>query len=327
MKKTIRKIFFIWLTIIVYFFAMYFWFWETHILKFLLYSSILFILTHFFAIEFQKQLDFRKYLILHIWLIIFRAIIFGFNNSFLILSIFFFHFGLFFLLTGISWELTNRKYIFTRAVSNAWMPLFIMWLTFSIWSLFLALFQKFPLTCDTLYSFSQKAVDQVKIILHLKPEATDKVKTTIQKTQNQTITQILWINFNNIIKTNNTNQTLPKNYTEIDKIWNNEIYLQQNKWLLWYIEKRKQKLVDNVIKDNKKVNKSICDFLIEQISSKFNNPAFKYSALFLIFILLIPFVRIFYYLLSFIVFLIFQILILFKVYSFEKELIESEILN
>ncbi|HBB04708.1 TPA: hypothetical protein DCZ39_07635 [Patescibacteria group bacterium] len=71
----------------------------------------------------------------------------------------------------------------------------------------------------------------------------------------------------------------------------------------------KKNLIDQTLKDNTTVNMGICDYLLGQMNQIYENPAFKTSVILLMFLLLYGFVRIVFWLMTGIAFLIFKILL------------------
>jgi hypothetical protein len=91
-------------------------------------------------------------------------------------------------------------------------------------------------------------------------------------------------------------------------------------WLDYY----RQILIEQVISDNKKANQTICDFLIGEIGQRYDKPAFKYSAIALLFVLISPLARIVILIISTLSRLLFLLLRWLKVYSFEIKETEVE---
>lgn len=91
-------------------------------------------------------------------------------------------------------------------------------------------------------------------------------------------------------------------------------------WFDYY----RQILIEQVISDNKKANQTICDFLITEINQRYDKPAFKYSAIALLFILISPLARIVTVIISTLCRLLFLLLRWLQIYSFKTKDIEGE---
>ncbi len=68
----------------------------------------------------------------------------------------------------------------------------------------------------------------------------------------------------------------------------------------------------------------ICDYVLNQVNKIYNNPAFLTSVIFLLFILLYSFVRIVFWVMAGLAFLIFKMLLWLKLYRIEKVMEEVE---
>ncbi|MEI6118291.1 MAG: hypothetical protein WCP92_03450 [bacterium] len=86
----------------------------------------------------------------------------------------------------------------------------------------------------------------------------------------------------------------------------------------------KKNLVDQTLKDNTMVNMGICDYLLGQMNQIYENPAFKTSVILLMFLLLYSFIRIVFWVMTGIAFVIFKILFGLKVYRIKTVIKEAE---
>lgn len=84
------------------------------------------------------------------------------------------------------------------------------------------------------------------------------------------------------------------------------------------------RLFDQVVRDNTSVNSSICSVLVEEISERYNKPAFQFSVIMLLFILLYPFLRTFVWVIEGVAWLVLKILLFFGVYSFSTHVREVD---
>jgi len=86
----------------------------------------------------------------------------------------------------------------------------------------------------------------------------------------------------------------------------------------------KKNLIDQTLKDNSTVNMGICDYLLGQINQIYENPAFKTSVILLMFLLLYGFVRIVFWVMTGIAFVMFKIMFALKAYRIHTEMKEVE---
>lgn len=78
-----------------------------------------------------------------------------------------------------------------------------------------------------------------------------------------------------------------------------------------------------MIQENTLVNMGICDLVLNEIESRSDQTSFQLSVLILMFILLYPFVRLAFFVISFLSLIVFKILYWLKVYKVHT--IEEEI--
>jgi len=86
----------------------------------------------------------------------------------------------------------------------------------------------------------------------------------------------------------------------------------------------KKNLIDQTLKDNSTVNMGICDYLLGQMNTIYENPAFKASVILLMFLIFYGFIRIVFWVMTGIALVIFKILFALKVYHIKTVLKEVE---
>lgn len=86
----------------------------------------------------------------------------------------------------------------------------------------------------------------------------------------------------------------------------------------------KKNLIDQTLQDNTTVNMGICDYLLGQVNTIYENPAFKASVILLMFLIFYGFIRIVFWVMTGIAFVIFKILFACKVYHIKIVLKEVE---
>ena len=86
----------------------------------------------------------------------------------------------------------------------------------------------------------------------------------------------------------------------------------------------KKNLVDQALSDNKLVSMGICEYVLIQVNKIYNNTAFLSSVILLLFILLYSFVRIVFWVMTGVTFILFKILYRSKVYRITKVMKEVD---
>jgi hypothetical protein len=86
----------------------------------------------------------------------------------------------------------------------------------------------------------------------------------------------------------------------------------------------KKNLIDQTLKDNTSVNMGICDYILIQLNTIYENPAFKTSVILLMFLIFYGFIRIVLWVMTGIAFVLFKILLLSKTYHIKTVLKEVE---
>ncbi|NOZ44045.1 MAG: hypothetical protein GXP45_02710 [bacterium] len=82
--------------------------------------------------------------------------------------------------------------------------------------------------------------------------------------------------------------------------------------------------INNAVQEHSKLSLGICDMLVKKIENLYEHPTFQFAIVLLMFILLFPFVRLAFWIISILAFLIFKILYRLGVYKKQKHLQEVE---
>ncbi len=300
-KKIVRLIVFLMLFFVWYFFTIYFLFVNHNTVKSMMYLLLFFLISFFVVLEFYR-----------LWLKIFQfffiifgivvSIMFWLENFKIFFSICIFHFGLIVFYYLLNYELNNRISFRTFSYFFSGRYVFTIFVIFSYSFLFLWMNNKFDLTCDNLQKTTDNFIDFASKPLKLWIK---EVKNTKQKVSNFFSTDVWDV----IVSTQVI--SLNKNIVEENK----------NKWFIKKLSEKYDKLQDMVkkaIDDNKIVNQWICSIVVEQIKQKMNNPVLILSVLFLLFLVIYPFIRWIFIIVSFLWWIIFEILYLFKLYKKEE---------
>ena len=222
-------------------------------------------------------------------------------NIWLIVSIVVLNWSLFALFTSlnviqfssISYFLRGG-YIFTLFITT----------TYSI--ALIGMFQEFPFTCEWLqwasdkliefvekpFTFSVITIDSLKWDLILDKENLDESVIMDAKVKSA----LLFAKDTDV-------------QVESDNMWT-PIVFQFNEW--------KAGAVDQIMSQQESYSVGMCDMLLEEINAKYDLNEFKLSAILLTYLLLFGFVRVAFFIMSFIWFLVFKILYWIGLYKIEK---------
>lgn len=87
---------------------------------------------------------------------------------------------------------------------------------------------------------------------------------------------------------------------------------------------RKKNLIDQALSNNSTVSMGICDYVLTELNKIYANPTFLTSVILLLFILLYSFVRIVFWVMTGLAFIIFKILLRLQLYRIKKTWAEVE---
>lgn len=338
MKKflvSMKKYFIIFITVLSYLFLIDSFFIREYWLMSTVYIMIFYIFIHYFFIE-LKTYWLRTFIYIILTGAFLQMFIIWFENFFKIISMYTLNIWFIYLIVDINSEINNRKTLSSWAIFNSWVWMFSLFLALAYSFMFIGIYDKFNLTCGTLYDHTNKFIDFVSKPLSLSMDEAWKVKKSLWVFYDSKVKDIIWINLNlswnwlfsgkNIswfvlpdLVTWKDNKKLV--LTGVVSTWAKDIVYE--KWILWKIEKMKVDLI-KTFSDKKNVDSWICSYTIEQIASRYEKPSFKFSVITLLFFLLWPFMRIIFFIISVLNLLIFAIARLLKVYKFQYVLEEVE---
>jgi hypothetical protein len=86
----------------------------------------------------------------------------------------------------------------------------------------------------------------------------------------------------------------------------------------------KKNLVDQTLKDSSLVNMGICDYVLNEVNKRYQNPAFLGSVILLLFLLMYGFFRFVFRVMEFLGFAIFKIMRWSRLYKVQKVMEEVE---
>ncbi|MFA6256444.1 MAG: hypothetical protein WC606_04635 [Candidatus Absconditabacterales bacterium] len=264
----------------------------------MIYVLLFFIFFHFFYLEI-RTLPIKYLLILIVFVSIVEGVFIGYSHIFLLLSVGCINAGI----VMLAWYLQGESHDKIRFSSinyfNVGGYIFTVFITIGYSLFVLGYYAKFPFTCQDLSDASSRVIN---IFTRPVTAGMKKIKTDTTALFNTKIKDIA------VIGQSISLQTKQSNYSTIIQKFNTF----------------KKNLIDQTLKDNTTVNMGICDYLLGQMNKIYENPAFKTSVILLMFLLLYGFIRIVFWVMTGIAFVIFKLLFALKVYRIKTVLKEVE---
>lgn len=270
----------------LYFMSFYALFQQVHVLSSMAYILAFFIIFHFFYIEIYKY-KFRYFICLIAILTAGISVLWGHNNLQIILSIIVMNIGIIMLWYSLNPELKNKIKFDSVSYFLSWWYIFTVWVSIAFWLAIIWFYNKFPFTCQSLDESSDKVIDTVTRPFEIWLEEANKIKITTKEFFGYNVDDVLVLN------------------QEINK--KPSIY--------WNITKQ---LVNQIQEENIETTMWICEYLLWKVNEKFDKPEYRISVSLLLFLLLYPFVRIVFRIMSFISYLLFKLCYITKIYEVEK---------
>lgn len=264
----------------------------------LLFVLLFFVCFHFFYIQISK-IPLRYLVFLLIFLSIVTRLAIWWMHYILGIAVIVINAWIWMLAYYLQSETRDKIRFSSWAYFNVGGYIFTVFVTIWYSLILLGFYDKFPLSCQDLSNASDRVVN-----FFTRP-VTDGAKKITASTTSFWNTKV-----GDIVKEGKTVslQTNDKSNTSfIQKI---------NTW--------KKNLIDQALSDNNTVSMWICDYVLSQVNKIYNNPAFLTSVVFLLFILLYSFVRIVFWVMSWLAFILFKILFRLKLYRVEKVMEEVE---
>lgn len=284
-KPAIRCLIFSVIVCTAYIFSIFYLFGIYNILWSITCIFVIFIFFHFLFIDIKNiKIKYRILTMLSVTLFeLWCFILAGWDtNIWIILSLISYNATL--IVLGLSLGMVDFNTIsyFTR-----WWFIFTVWITITYSFALVGMFQEFPLTCQWLNDASNKLYQTIQHPLSVFKKQ-DKIDLDSH------VEQKIWDIINEI------------NNTEI--VWSQNILTEKFNQL-------KSNIIDELISDVSEYNDSVCDILLNNINQKFKSNWIKWSVIIMSYLLLYGFIRIAFFIMSWIAFIIFEILYLVKVYK------------
>jgi len=286
-------------TLSFYMLAVYYFFIQPKILIALIFTILFFVFTHYFIIELKKT-DIWNLIVLVTIVVIANILLLGYlwtDNIFYTLGLVTLHLGILFLFWDIYEEVYNRITINSWKIFTMWARMFSLILSLTFALSFLGTYRSFNLTCNQIYDLIQKTS---KIAINYFDIHLPIIKKDLQ-----------------------LREIIPNAWT-----WN--IQPQFTGIKLNYLVKPdfwKFIIINQIVKNKRNLDKSICQIIVINIKEKYNKPWFQFTVMFLIFMLFYPLIRLIIFILAIINWIIFQLARLAKIYNYKKIIEEVEMIE
>lgn len=273
-------------------------FWQFLAIESMIYVMFFFLFFHFFYLEIRKLPI--KYLAIFMTIVtILQGFWIGYSNILFVASILAINIGIVYLAWLLQGESHEKVKWNTLWYLNVGGYLFTVCITIGYSLFVLAYYTKFPFTCQDLSTASNRVINTF----------TRPVTVGMEK-----------------VKTDTTNffNTKVKDIATIGE--NISLQTQQSTYSIWTqkINTYKKNIIDQTLMDNSTINMGICDYVLGQMNKIYENPTFKVSVILLMFIIFYGFIRIVFWVMTGIAFVVFKILFLAKAYHIKKVLKEVE---
>jgi len=306
-KQKIRFYVFLSLVIVSYFFVIFYLFRNSDILASIVWIFFLFIFFHFLSLDLEKIKKLHLFIVVSILILfdILLVLLFRWQiNTWLIISIIILNMSflaLFYSLDSVEFSSLSH---FMK-----WWYIFTFFITITYSFALIGMFKQFPFTCDWLKEASNQLVDFVERPFILSTKKISVQEEMSQNEQNGIQTKIVDQKIENVV--------LWVKNVEIFADSGSVFYPLVSKFNLW-----KTKTIDQIILDQENYSASICDMLLTEINEKYKLKEFGISAILLTYLLLFGFIRLSFFIINSIWFLLFKLLYLMWLYKIHKVKVE-----
>ncbi len=291
---------FLWLSLLAYvlmFFTLFGRFW---VLESMIYVMLFFLFFHFLYFEIRTLPI--KYLLL--WALIISGVewlFIWYSHIFLFFSILAINMGIVVLAYSLQGESHDKIRFSSRWYFNVGWYIFTVCITIGYSLFVLGYYTKFPFTCESLSQASNSVIDLVTKPFKVWIEEAKTIKANTKWFFDADIQDLVAVSNTITIKD-----------------------VAKSPTLLGTINDYKKKLIDQAIQDNTSINRWICDYVLWELNKIYENPGFQTSVIILMFLLLYGFVRIVFWIMTGIAFLIFKLLFACNVYRIKIIMKEVE---
>ncbi|MFA7298473.1 MAG: hypothetical protein WC010_02390 [Candidatus Absconditabacterales bacterium] len=268
------------------------------VIQSMLFVLLFFLFFHFFYLEIRK-FPVKYLLIIMLVVSIIEGFFIGYNHLFLVLSALCINAGIVMLGFNLQGESHDKVKWNTIGYFNVGGYIFTVFITVGYSFFVLGYYAKFPFTCQDLSNASSRVIN---VFTNPVTAGVERIKTDTSSFFTTKVKDIAIIG---------------QDISLQGKQSSSSIIVQK-------FNTFKKNLIDQTLKDNSTVNMGICDYLLGQMNLIYENPAFKTSVILLMFLLFYGFVRIVFWVMTGIAFILFKILFGLKIYSIHTEMREIE---
>jgi len=265
------------LSFFFYVMAFYTLFWQINVLPSMVYFLLFFVVFHFLCIKIYT-LRLQHFVGIMSILAVAMVLWQGNMDFWTILSILVLHAGIVILWYYLKGELNNTIRFSSLQYFISWWYIFTVYITVWYGLALIGLYTTFPFTCEGLSTSSNTVVDTITRPLKLWLEEVWNLKNQAKI--------FFWAQVKDVV-------TLDQQF----------ISTQNTSPLAWV----SKWLVRQVQAENVSTSMGICDYLLTKVNMEFGKPEFAASLTLLLFLLLYPFVRIVFWTMSLIAFVVFKI--------------------
>lgn len=293
-KISIRCLIFIILTFWSYALSMLYLFWLHDILWSITFIFLTFIFFHFLFIDI-KDMNLWYFILLLACLCILEIPLFWICgrelNRRIILSLLVFNWAIWSLFYSLEMVDFNSIWYFTR-----WWYIFTLFISVMYSVAFVWMFQSFPFSCQWLNDASSKLFEFVeKPFVMIKNRNKKNVNT-----YDNMDTDISWL------------------IGDFDSIEDSAYEWDSQRWLMKNFSKFKANTIDQIISDKSEYSEWVCGLLLNEINTILAKNWVKWSVILLSYLLLYWFIRIAFFVMSWVAFVLFKILYWSKVYKISE---------
>lgn len=270
-----------------YVMAFYTLFGQLNVLPSMLYFLCLFVVFHFFCME-TYHVKLRHFIVGVGVFAIAMSLRLGNADFWTIASILVLHAWIIMLWYYLQDELTNTIKFSSLAYFISGWYIFTVYITVGYGLALIGLYTTFPYTCEWLSTSSNQVVDAVTKPFKLWLEEVWHIKDQAKI--------FFWAQVKDVVQLDKQLSTTP------------------NSGPLGWVSKE---IVQQVQTENVSTSMGICDYLLNKVNMEFGRPEFAASLILLLFLLLYPFVRIVFWVMSFIAYTIFKLCYLMGIYKVE----------
>ena len=288
-KPSIRCLIFATVVATAYIFSIVYLFWYHDILWSITCIMVLFVFFHFLFIDIKWikiEYGIATVLSLILFSIWFLLLLGRDMNIWIIFSLIFYNISIVALFFSLGYTNFNSISYFTAG----WF-IFTVFITITYSFALIGMFQKFPFTCQWLNDASNRLYQVVEapFTIFKKRETVDNEYISEQKVAE-----------------------MVNNFQEIELVWwsQNIITTKFNQF--------KSNIVDEIMNDTSEYSDGVCDLLLSKINHKFEDNSIKWSLILLSYLLLYWFIRIAFFIMTGIAFIIFKVLYRCKVYQISE---------